>query len=118
MFFASLNALAPAGLASFPALTLRASTIEQIDYSTIERLAERHMPWQRVLARAFQIYGSRKEAREMALLTQTPEERYRSFLLEHPQIAAQISQKDLAAYIRITPVALSRIKRRIKRPAL
>lgn len=115
MFFASLSALQPKGVASFSALALGHTVVEQMDYQTIVSLADRHIEWQRVLARAFEIYGSRKEIRERALLTQSPEERYRSFLVEYPDIAAQISQKDLAGYIRITPVALSRIKARMKR---
>lgn len=115
MFFASLSALQPQGVASFSVLALGQTVVEQVDYQTIVTLAGRHIEWQRVLARAFEIYGSRKETRERALLTQSPEERYRSFLLEYPDIAAQISQKDLAGYIRITPVALSRIKARMNR---
>jgi hypothetical protein len=65
------------------------------------------------------IYGSRKETRERSLLTQSAEERYCAFLLDFPDIARQISQKDLAGFIRITPVALSRIKQRLAkvRPA-
>lgn len=115
MFFASVSALQPGGVASFSALALRPCVIEQIDYGVIRQLASRHFGWQCVLARAFEIYGARKEARERALLTQTPEQRYQCFLLEYPAIAAQISQKDLAGYIRVTPVALSRIKARIRR---
>lgn len=117
MFFASLSALQPDGRASFSALTLTGAVIEQVDFAAIRALAERHLPWQRALAQAFQIYGARKETRERALLTQTAEQRYRQFLLEQPDVAARISQKDLAGYIRVTPVALSRIKARIGRQA-
>ncbi|MNU09051.1 hypothetical protein D3C72_2554010 [compost metagenome] len=51
----------------------------------------------------------------MELLTLSPEERYRRFLQQHPQIAAQVRQRDIASYVRVTPVALSRIKARILR---
>lgn len=115
MFFASLSALQMGGAASFSALALRDTIVERIDYRIIRELAERHIEWQRALTRAFEIYGARKEIRERALLTQSAEERYSRFLLDYPAIAHQISQKDLAGYIRITPVALSRIKRRLSR---
>lgn len=113
-FFASLSALQPGGAASFSALALKPTVVESIDYQAILRVAEHECAWQRLLARAFEIYGSRKETREMSLLTQTAEERYRRFLREQPDLAAQISQKDLAAFIRVTPVALSRIKARMR----
>lgn len=117
MFFASLQALAPGGSTSFAAQALRPCLVERLDYAVIEQLATQDLAWQRLLTRAFQLYGARKEARELSLLTQTAEERYRCFLQEYPQIAAQIPQKDLAAYIRITPVALSRIRARLRRQA-
>lgn len=114
MFFASMSALLPSGQTSFSACALQRTEVERLDYAVIATLAERHMAWQRLLAQAFQFYGARKEARERSLLTQTAEERYLHFLAEHPQLAARISQKDLASYIRITPVALSRIRARLR----
>jgi hypothetical protein len=60
------------------------------------------------------VYGQRKERREMELLTLTAEERYLSFLREYPTIAAVVRQRDIASFVRVTPVALSRIKSRIK----
>lgn len=115
MLFASMSALLPGGQASFSACALQPTVVERLDYDVIAALAERHMAWQSLLARAFQLYGARKEARELSLLTQSAEQRYLAFLNEYPLIAARISQKDLASYIRITPVALSRIKARLRR---
>jgi CRP-like cAMP-binding protein len=57
--------------------------------------------------------GERKLAREQQLLCLSPEQRYRAFLAQSPALAARLPQGDIARYLRVTPVAFSRIKRRI-----
>lgn len=114
--FASLTALQPGGVTSYAAMAEGGPCmVEQIDHAALEALAARHRVWQRALSNAYRLYGQRKEQREMELLTLSPEERYRRFLQQHPQIAAQVRQRDIASYVRVTPVALSRIKARMLR---
>ena len=55
------------------------------------------------------------EARLKEFDFKTPEQRYRRFIDEEPALAARIPQKDLALYLGITPVALSRIRGRLQR---
>lgn len=55
----------------------------------------------------------RKELREEALLCDSAEERYLAFLATMPELARRLRQCDIARFMRITPIALSRIKRRI-----
>jgi CRP-like cAMP-binding protein len=55
----------------------------------------------------------RKEEREEALLCESAEERYRAFLATMPELARRLRQGDIARFMRVTPIALSRIKRRI-----
>ncbi|MDX9766974.1 MAG: hypothetical protein RBT51_06505, partial [Ectothiorhodospiraceae bacterium] len=43
------------------------------------------------------------------------ERRYLRFIEDFRDIADRIPQKDIASYVRITPVALSRIKARLRR---
>jgi CRP-like cAMP-binding protein len=114
MCFASLTALTKNGVASYSTFAAVESVAVQIDYRTLEGLADRHMGWQRAMSNAFKFYGQRKEQREMELLTLSPEERYRSFVQDQPELAASLKQHDIAAFIRVTPVALSRIKSRLK----
>ncbi len=45
----------------------------------------------------------------------TAEERYLRFKEKHPQIIKRIKQKDLAAYIGVTPEFMSMIKKKIKK---
>jgi len=112
--FASLTALAEQGCASFSAYAEVASQVDQIEFPALQRLADRHIEWQRAMSNAYKLYGQRKEHREMELLTLSPEDRYRSFLRHYPALATTLRQRDIASYVRITPVALSRIKSRLK----
>lgn len=56
----------------------------------------------------------RKQAREEALLCLSVEERYRAFLSQEPQLAVRLPQGDIARYLRVTPIAFSRIKLRLR----
>jgi CRP-like cAMP-binding protein len=56
---------------------------------------------------------ARKQAREQALLSMSPEARYRDLLATEPALATRLSQGDIARWLGITPVAFSRIKRRM-----
>lgn len=56
----------------------------------------------------------RKEARERALLCDSAEDRYRALLRDAPRLAARLQQADIARYIGVTPIAFSRIKRRLR----
>lgn len=55
----------------------------------------------------------KKSKRELSLLTQTAEQRYLNLFKEQPHLLQLIPLKYLASYIRITPQALSRIRKRI-----
>ncbi|MBF4467263.1 Crp/Fnr family transcriptional regulator [Flavobacterium sp. LC2016-12] len=55
----------------------------------------------------------KKTKRELSLLNDSAEQRYRNLFIEQPQLIQKIPQKYLASYIGITPQALSRIRKRI-----
>jgi len=54
-----------------------------------------------------------KVRRELSLLTEDAETRYRRLLQDWPELVKQLPLKDIASYIGITPQALSRIRRTI-----
>ncbi len=56
---------------------------------------------------------ARKQAREAALLTLDAEARYRALLAHAPLVLARLPQGDIARFLGITPIAFSRIKRRV-----
>lgn len=113
-FFASLTALEPVGKTSFAAYAACDVTVEKVRYPLLLELADAHPVWQQTLRRAFEIYGFRKEARERELLTLSAEQRCVNFIHERQDLALRLTDKDIASYIRITPVAFSRIKKRIR----
>ncbi len=57
-------------------------------------------------------FASKKERRERAFLTESAEERYELLRRESPDVVDRLKQQDIARYLGITPVALSRIKGR------
>lgn len=59
---------------------------------------------------------ARKEAREQALLCDSAETRYLDFLKNEPELARRLQQADIARFIGVTPIAFSRIKRRVRNP--
>lgn len=59
-------------------------------------------------------FGMKKELREFELLCLTAEDRYRRLLENAPNVFDLVTQNDIARYLGITPVALSRIKKRLE----
>jgi CRP-like cAMP-binding protein len=57
---------------------------------------------------------ARKQAREAALLTMSPEARYRALRAAAPATLERLPQGDVARFLGVTPVAFSRIKRRLR----
>ncbi len=81
--------------------------------AAVERLYERHVCWQtfgRKLAEQLFIAKSVKE-RELARLS--AEERYRLFLQQYPGLEQRIPQYQIAAFLAINPVSLSRIRSKL-----
>jgi CRP-like cAMP-binding protein len=102
----------PGGRTSFAAAALENSVLEAIDWRLIEALGERHLAWQKAIRCAFQALAGLKMVRERDLLMYTPEQMYRQLQARRPEMVARVPQKDLAAYLGVTPVGLNRIARR------
>jgi CRP-like cAMP-binding protein len=116
-FFASLSALAPAGRASFSAVAIEACRVEKIPFVALRDLGDDDLGWSRMIRNALMIFGERKERRERQFLTLDREEHYRALVREEPDLTTRVPQKDLASYLGITPVGLSRIAARIRAEA-
>jgi CRP-like cAMP-binding protein len=114
MFFGSLTALRPGGLSSFDVMAMEDCELERVDYFELEALAASHPAWLLALYRAMQHFAALKEAREHELLTLSPEQRYAAFVQANPSLIARLPKKDLARYLGITPVSLSRIRARLR----
>ena len=82
-------------------------------FDAITRLFPTDIRWERLGRRLAEWYALLKERREAELLLDSAEERYRLFRQEYPGLEGRIAQRHIAAYLGITDVALSRIRRRL-----
>lgn len=58
-----------------------------------------------------------KAEREYELLCLDAEERYEAFLRRYPELDGQVADRHVASYLAMTPVHLSRLRRRRRQPA-
>ena len=82
--------------------------------SDITGLFDKHECWGklgRLLAEQLYI---RKEQREAEFLLDDAETRYRNFQKQYPGLEGRVAQYHVASYVGITPVALSRIRKKLK----
>ena len=112
-FFSSISALQPGGEASFEATALEACEIECLPFAPIRDLARGDVVWAGLVNELLLTYAIRKELRERDLLTLKPEARYRRLAETEPDLVARVAQKELAAYLGVTPVGLNRIVKRV-----
>ena len=78
-------------------------------------LFQKNIIWER-FGRVFaEMVYLKKAKREYELLALSAEERYGSLLESQPEIENSLSQYNIASYLGITPVSLSRIRSRIKK---
>ena len=59
-------------------------------------------------------FGIRKERREFELLCMSVEDRYIRLLEQNPELLQFVTQNEIARYLGVTPVGLSRIKKRLE----
>lgn len=83
-----------------------------ISLNDFSALLESSADWRRVRESYIGWLADRKTRRERQLLLQSAEDRYRAFLSDFPAAAGRIPQRQIALYLGITEVALSRIKKR------
>jgi CRP-like cAMP-binding protein len=102
------------GRSNTKASALEATELERLDFRVMERLMGRHASWSIAVYNAMVLHALVKERRERELLTMTPEERYRQFLEDHDDLIGVVPQKDIAGYLGVTPVGLSRIATRVR----
>ncbi|MCW8331854.1 Crp/Fnr family transcriptional regulator [Photobacterium sp. SDRW27] len=91
--------------------TLSASKILALPISLIEQWREQGNPlYLRLLERQL----SYKEQKERFMLMHSPEERYQLFTENFPELLPRIADYQIASYLGITPISLSRIKKRLE----
>jgi CRP-like cAMP-binding protein len=84
------------------------------DYQAYQALAAQHPCWTIVGQRRAEALFIKKELREGALLLDDAETRYLQFLAEYPGLEARLKQHQIASYLGISPVSLSRVRARFR----
>lgn len=112
-FFGSRLSQIAGSAAPFTAQCLEDTHIIRIPYAIFESVCFEQPEYTVAVFRFSQWLGLRKEQREHELLCLTAEQRYQGFIHDKSELAERITQIDLARYLGITPIALSRIKKRL-----
>jgi hypothetical protein len=67
----------------------------------VDHLANQHVAWARLVASIAAMHAITLQS-DIAWLRNTPEQRYRDLLAEHPGIVSRVTQRDLANFLNIT----------------
>jgi CRP-like cAMP-binding protein len=95
--------------ASYSMQALEPTTIIKIEYTVIDQLMKTNNQWTK-LGKAFaDMHFLSRELREMELLKYDATERYMVFKKRFPHLLNRLKKQDIAAYLGITPVSLSRL---------
>ncbi len=91
--------------------TLSASRLLALPFNLLKQWREEGNPlYVRLMERQL-IF---KEQKERFMLMHSPEERYQLFTTNFPELKTRIADYQIASYLGITPISLSRIKKRLE----
>ncbi|MCG8328980.1 MAG: Crp/Fnr family transcriptional regulator [Chitinophagales bacterium] len=90
------------------------SEIIEISHHQWNKLRNKDSKWDKLLISFLEKGYSIKEKREREFLLMDSESRYRSFLNEYPSLENRVKQHMIASYLGITPIALSRVRKKMK----
>lgn len=102
-----------AGSCTYTIESLEPTNTLVIPPTCIQEMNERHDCWVQLKQFLVEQVALRKEAREAEFLLNSAETRYQCFLEQHGSLSQRIPQYHIASYLGITPVGLSRIRKRI-----
>ena len=90
------------------------SEVLLLNFNDFVTLGKTHQCWKTIRYEMAEDHFVQKERREFELLQLSAVERYNNFLKEKKHLVDRIPQYHVASYLGITPVALSRILKKIK----
>lgn len=92
---------------------LEASLVLEFPFAALEEL-EHQSPGARAITRSYLLSAlAAKEKREASLFLDDGETRYRSFLKDFPNLEERLKLYHIASYLGLSPVSLSRIRKKI-----
>ncbi|WP_437597541.1 Crp/Fnr family transcriptional regulator [Sorangium sp. So ce590] len=95
---------------------LEDSSVLVADFEAFERMYDRHPSWNTLGRRVAEALFVEREQRAAELLTLSAEQRYEALLARNSALVERVPQYQIASYLGITPVSLSRIRARRAAP--
>lgn len=112
-FISSYSAMISKTTSYFFIEAIEQSKVLIISYNEWEKLKMQNPKWNLLLIKLLERGYGTKEKREREFLLLDAESRYKIFLKEYPNLENRVKQNMIASYLGITPIALSRIKKRL-----
>lgn len=109
----SLSAVYAGGNCTFSLECLEAATLLQIPFNILYQQANADLEMSKSLNNQLLNLAMKKETREYELLCLSAEERYQRLISQSPEFLEKTTQENIAKYLGVTPVGLSRIKKRL-----
>ena len=110
MLFTELSSYLSQRPSKYMLLALENSTVKYIHRDALELISKKHHCFETLLRKLFTITSACFMDRISEMLEEDGKERYANFVNDHPSLLQRISLGDLANYIGITQVSLSRIR--------
>ncbi|MCD1260798.1 Crp/Fnr family transcriptional regulator [Paenibacillus athensensis] len=110
-FFTSYGALITQRPSFFSIQALEDALVLEIPYPFLQELMNAHHKWERFVRQGVEALYLKKEERERQLLYASARQRYDHFIRQYPSLAGRLPQYQIAAYLGISPVSLSRLLR-------
>lgn len=92
--------------------TLTCCSLVELDFQVLEGLFKEIPKLERLFRILFQNAYIREQLRVLDNISLTTEERYYKFIKKYPQIVQQVTQKQIASYLGVTPEFLSSVKKK------
>jgi len=98
---------------SFNLVCLESAILTKISFDILLETSKNNLDVAGDMIEILLRFAMKKEQREYEFLCMSAEERYCKIAKESPMLLEKVTQNDLSRYLGITPVGLSRIKKRV-----
>ncbi len=98
---------------SFNLICLEPSTLKKMPFNILLDYSKKDLALANEMLELLLLFAMKKEKREYEFLCMSAEERFSRIAESSPVLLEKITQNDLSRYLGITPVGLSRIKKRV-----
>ena len=112
-FIASISAIMKSGKCPYSVVALEESSVLCIPGDFMVNMQDKCIEELEFINKILISVALKKEKREFDFLCLSAEERYIKFMREYKHLESRLNQYDIARYLGITNVALSRIKKRV-----